>query len=85
MTEQQQPPSGSRAPSPAPEPTAVESRREPEKPRKFEAPDGVEDSGRFAAYDTTLGKYVGGVHDTKTKARDAGKASGAESFEVVEV
>lgn len=59
--------------------------RKAEEPAKFEAPTGVKDSGRFAAYDTTLGKYVGGVHDSRDKARRAGKDSGAESVEVVEV
>lgn len=51
----------------------------------FQAPEGAKDSGRFAAYDTTLGKYVGGTHDSKTKAEKAGKDSGASSFKVVEV
>lgn len=87
MTTEQNP--GPGAPSPAPGPTddqidaAGVEPREPAEPRKFDVPDGVEDSGRYAFYDTTLGKYVGGVHDTKAKAKTAGK--GAASGEVVEV
>lgn len=91
MTTEQNPGPGAPSPAPGPDdqdPTAfdvpgVEPRREPAEPRKFDVPDGVEDSGRYAFYDTTLGKYVGGVHDTKAKAKTAGK--GAASGEVVEV
>lgn len=68
MTTQQ---SGPDAPSPAPGPT------------KFDVPKGTEGSGRFAYYDTTLGRYVGGVHDSKADAKAAGK--GAASGAVVEV
>lgn len=86
-------PTGSGAPSPAPDPEGSDpstpadapARREPAPNPKFEAPKGTKDSGRFSAYDTTLGKYVGGVHDSKSKAQTAGKDSGAESFKVVEV
>lgn len=87
MTTEQSP--GPDAPSPAPDPDPqgdvvdVVEAREPEEPRKFEAPEGADDTGRYAFYDTTLGKYVGGVHDSKAKAKAAGK--GAASGEVVEV
>jgi hypothetical protein len=88
MTTQQNP--GPDAPSPAPGPDVVgvdprepAAPRKPADPRKFDAPKGVEGSGRYAYYDTTLGKYVGGVHDTKAKAKEAGK--GAASGQVVEV
>lgn len=85
MTTEQTP--GPGAPSPAPDPDQLDvvgvETREPAEPRKFDVPDGVEESGRYAFYDTTLGKYVGGVHDTKAKAKQAGK--GAASGEVVEV
>ena len=78
---------GPGAPSPAPGPgdqdVAGVEPREPEAPRKFDAPKGVEGSGRFAFYDTTLGRFVGGVHDKKADATKAGK--GAASGEVVEV
>lgn len=75
------------APSPAPGPddqdvVGVEP-REPAAPRKFDVPESAQDTGRYAFYDTTLGKYVGGVHDSKAKAKQAGK--GAASGEVVEV
>lgn len=51
----------------------------------------TEGTGRFAGYHTTLERFVGGVHDTKTKAKAAGvkaaKAAGqdAEAIEVREV
>lgn len=57
--------------------------REPAEAPKFDVPEGTKDSGRFAFYDTTLGRYVGGTHDSKTDAKKAGK--GAASGEVVEV
>lgn len=77
-------------PAPDPDPpselnVAPKARREPAEAPKFEAPKGNPDSGRYAAYDTTLGKYVGGTHDSEAKARKAGKDSGAESYKVVEV
>lgn len=86
MTEQQNNPDPG-APSPAPGPddqdvAGVET-REPAEPRKFDVPEGADGTGRYAYYDTTLGKYVGGVHDAKAKAKAAGK--GAASGEVVEV
>ena len=40
---------------------------------------------RYAAYDTTLHRYVGGVHDTKKAANDAAKAAGAKTHEVRDV
>lgn len=48
-------------------------------------------TGRYAAYDTTLQRFVGGVHSTQAKAKAAGaksaKASGteADAIEVREV
>ena len=48
-------------------------------------------TGRFAAYDTTLQRFVGGVHGTSAKAKAAGvkasKANGteADAIEVREV
>lgn len=62
-----------------------ESTTETQAPAPFEAPAGTPDSGRFAAYDTTLGKYVGGTHDSKSKADKAGKSAGAATVTVVEV
>lgn len=41
-------------------------------------------SGRFAAYDLDRLRFVGGVHDTKTDARKAGKLA-ASRIEVREV
>lgn len=84
----QNPPSG--APSPAPDDDQVDEQPEPivaPEPFKFAAPKGAKDTGRYSAYDTTLGRYVGGVHDSKAKARDAAKADGIEGdrVEVVEV
>lgn len=86
MTEQPQT-SGSDAPSPAPEPeTDVVERREPEEPRKFDPPKDRDGTGRFAGYDTTLGRFVdGGVHDSRKAAEKAAKESGAASYRVVEV
>lgn len=51
----------------------------------------TEGTGRFAGYHTGLARFVGGVHDSKTKAKAAGvraaKAAGqdAEAIEVREV
>lgn len=98
MTEQQQPQApttGPDAPSPAPEPTpvvivgdqrdqALVEPRDPAPAPKFEPPKGTPDSGRFAAYDTTLGKYVGGVHNSRGAADKAGKAE-AQTYKIVEV
>ena len=39
-------------------------------------------SGRYAAYDTTYLKYVGGVPDTKGAARDAAKAKGVKAGDI---
>lgn len=55
----------------------------PAEASKFPVPKGNSGSGRFSFYDTTLGRYVGGVHDKKGDASKAGK--GAASGEVVEV
>lgn len=54
-------------------------------PAPFTAPTGAKDTGRFAAYDTTLGKYVGGTHDSRDKARKSGRDAGAKTVEIVEV
>lgn len=43
------------------------------------------DTGRFAAFDTAFGRYVGGVHDSEAKARAAGKRAGAQAVTVHEV
>lgn len=43
---------------------------------------GQSDAGRYSAYDTTYERFVGGVHDTKAKARDAAKAKGSEGKHV---
>lgn len=40
------------------------------------------DADRFAAYDTRLAKFVGGVHDTKKSATDAAKARGVKSADI---
>lgn len=42
-------------------------------------------SGRYAAYDTTYQRFVGGVQDTKAKAREAAKAAGHSTVEIREV
>ncbi len=82
MTTQQNPGPGAPSPAPGPDDQDVAG-VEPAAPRPFDVPKGVEGSGRYAFYDTTLGKYVGGVHDKKADATKAGK--GAASGEVVEV
>lgn len=90
MTEQPNSP-GPDAPSPAPGPsddeidTAGVERREPAPTPKFDAPKGNPGSGRFAVYDTTLGRYVGNVVDSKSEAGKSDAAKAAESFKVVEV
>lgn len=45
-------------------------------PSDENTPDESAESGRFAAYDTTYERFVGGVHDTKTAATEAAKAAG---------
>lgn len=46
-----------------------------------------EGSGRFAAFDTRIGQYVGGVHDSQAKAKAAAKGRGvpSDATTVVEV
>lgn len=39
-------------------------------------------SGRFAAYDTRLTRYIGGVHDSRKGATDAAKARGVKPGDV---
>jgi len=52
----------------------------------FDAPKGAKDTGRFAAYDRTLGRYVGGTHKSRDDARKAAKERGVErDVAVVEV
>lgn len=54
--------------------------------KPFDVPAGAKaETGRYSAYDKTYGKYVGGVHDTKAKAREAAKAKGSTDVEIVEV
>ena len=43
------------------------------------------DTGRYAAFNTVLGQYVGGVHDSEAKARKAAKDRGVTTITVVEV
>ena len=45
------------------------------------------DTGRFAAFDTRYGQYVGGVHDSEAKAKAAAKARAvpAGAVKVVQV
>lgn len=47
----------------------------------------AEGTGRFAAFDTRLRQYVGGVHDSEAKAKAAAKGRGvpASAVTVVEV
>ena len=45
----------------------------------------AKDTGRWAAFNTTLGQYVAGVHDSKDKAAKAAKDAGVTAFTVVEV
>lgn len=40
------------------------------------------DADRFAAYDTRLQKFVGGVHDTKKAATDAAKTRGVKAGDI---
>lgn len=47
----------------------------PEKPEQV-------DSGRYAAYDKRYLKYVGGVHDSKSAARDAAKEAGVKTGDI---
>lgn len=61
-------------PTPSPEPTPA-----PVKATKEDTPK------RFAAYDKDYLRFVGGTHDTKTKARDAAKERGAKNVEIREV
>lgn len=42
-------------------------------------------TGRFAAFDKTLQRFVGGVHDSQDKATKAAEDRDVESFEVREV
>lgn len=82
MTEQ---PNTSGAPSPAPEVDVDPGTPHVEQPPAVQVPEGTKESGRFSAYDTTYAKYVGGVHDTKEKARKAAKDAGSTDVEIVEV
>lgn len=43
------------------------------------------DTGRYAAFNTALGQYVGGVHDSEAQARKAAKDRGVSTVTVVEV
>lgn len=52
---------------------------------EVQVPEGNPGSGRYCAYDKTYLSYMGGVHDTKSAARDAAKEAGATDFEIVEV
>jgi len=45
----------------------------------------AEGSGRYAAYDRDLLRYVGGVHDTKAKAEKAAKDRGVKRYQIREV
>lgn len=56
---------------PAPTPPA------PSAPAPVDAPEE-----RFAAYDKTLLRFVGGVHSTRAKATKAAKDKGATSVEI---
>lgn len=42
----------------------------------------MSDSQKYAAYDTRLERFVGGVHDSKTDARDAAKAKGVAASDI---
>lgn len=39
-------------------------------------------TGRYAAYDKRYERFVDGVHDTKTKARDAAKDKGVKASDI---
>lgn len=84
MTEHQQPQQGGDQVDQVDE---VDDAPEPPKaePYKAPAPKSAKDTGRFSAYDTTLGRFTGGVHDSKGKARDAAKDQGVTDVEIVEV
>lgn len=45
----------------------------------------TQESKRYAAYDKTFEKFVGGVHDTKSAAEKAAKDRGAKTVEIREV
>lgn len=60
---------------PTEQPTPVERPQLPD-------PKESASSSRFSAYDQERLRFVGGVHDTKGKARDAAKARGASKIEV---
>lgn len=82
MTDQNPP---TDAPSPAPEGDQPQGTPHVEPAPELEVPKGAKDTGRFSAYDKTYGKYVGGVHDSREKARKAAKDAGADNVEIVEV
>jgi len=42
-------------------------------------------TGRYAAYDRDLLRFVGGVHESSEEASKAGKAAGAKRIQVREV
>lgn len=67
--------------NPAPEEQQPE--QQPEQPpiAPIKPDTGTEDpdTGRYAAYDTRLGRYVGGVHDSEAKAKRAARDAGVKS------
>jgi hypothetical protein len=77
--------SGATSPAPDPAQTDEAPVREAAPNPKFDPPKGNPGSGRFAVYDTTLGRYVGNVVDSKSDASKSDAAKGAASFKVVEV
>lgn len=57
-----------------------------EKPGElFDAPESIEGSTRYSVYDRVLGRYVGGVHDSKPSTTDAKKLAGGHSHAIVAV
>lgn len=45
----------------------------------LETAEADDTTGRFAAYDNRLARFVGGVHDTKAKAKAAAKRAGVSA------
>lgn len=54
----------------------------PTGPARTERASKAEEPERFSAYDKTFLKFVGGVHDSKSKATKAAKDAGVDDFEI---